>query len=229
MSDEPKDREANDDERGDGTEPKEGEPPMRVCPVCSAQMQTSSDTCPHCGASYIRSRSMRARRRVGAWSKRRKAITLGVIAALVGGLVGAGVIVKVNHDNQVAREHREQQEHREQIAQANKEERELLAEEKEEQEVEESLELVELEFEQEELEKAITKDATEKTEEGLLEGPILKTECEPEGGELDPHAAAQHFDCLAVDTVEGGYSEGYRYEGTYNYAKGVYSWRLGGE
>lgn len=210
-----------------------GEPPVRVCPNCSAQAQTFDDNCPYCGHTYIRSPGMRAKRWFGSWSRRRKIITVGIIVVLLGGGIAAGAIIKTNHDNQVAQEKREEQEHREQVAEEKRqEERELVQEEQEQQELEEGeeeLEKIGLEINQEELEKAIAKDAGEKVDEGLLEGPILRGECEPEGGELKVGVAAQNFHCMAVTDEEGGYYEGYRYSATYNYAEGEFSWRLGGE
>ena len=201
--------------------------PVRVCPNCSAQTQTFSDTCPHCGASFIRSRRMRARRRFSAWSKTRKIVVLGMIAVLIGVAIGAGVIIKVNHDNQVAQQHKEEQE----LAEEKREERaeeEKLADE--ELESEEELERLEAKYGREsvvELQEAITNDANSEAEEGFSEY-VSETTCEAEGGEVDTTLAAQNFDCLAVTTEEGSTQEGYRYTGTINYAKGSFSWRFGG-
>lgn len=214
------------------------EPPIRVCPNCSAQSKTDSDTCPHCGASFIRSRRMRTRRRISGWSRRRKRLTLAAVAVLIGGAIAAGVIVKVNHDNAVAAEHREEQEEREAIAAAKKAKeateariaREELAEQREEEKLERQLAKLETEYGKEivkELESAITDSANEEAEEGFSE-PVTGTDCEANGGRINTTLAAQNFRCIAITGEEGGYENGYRYTGTINYKAGNLSWHLGG-
>lgn len=212
---------------GSGVPDKKGEAPIRVCPNCSAQSQTSADNCPYCGASFIRSRGRRFRRRIGGWSKRRKATVLVLLAALVGTGITVAVIAKVNHDNAVAEKHQEEQEQREQAQKEKAEEEELVAEEVE---AEEELERIEVKYGREsvqELEDAITKDANGEAEEGISEY-VSETSCEAEGGRIDTSRTAQNFSCLAVTSEGGGVQEGYRYSGTINYANGTLSWRLGG-
>ena len=97
-------------------ETPKGDPPIRVCPSCSAQSQTFSDNCPHCGASFIRSRTRRAKKKVGGWTRGRKVAALTALAVIVGIAVAIGVIVKVNHDNQVAQRHTEEREAQEAAA-----------------------------------------------------------------------------------------------------------------
>jgi hypothetical protein len=216
--------------QGSEPEPDAGEPkeaPIRVCPNCSAQSQTFADTCPHCGASFIRRRTLRAKKRFGRMSKRNKIIVAGIILGLLIGGVTAGVIAKVNHDNQVAQQHKEEQE----LAQERHEEKveeEKVAEEK--LESEEELERIEAKYGREsvvELQEAISNDANSEAEEGIGEY-VSETTCEAEGGEVDTSLTAQNFSCLAVTSEEGGIQEGYRYTGTINYVKGNLSWRLGG-
>jgi hypothetical protein len=225
MSDKPKEPDSeNKPDSGDAV-PKE--PPVRVCPNCSAQSKTFDDTCPHCGASFIRSRRLRAKKRVKGLSKRQKIAIGGVILGLLAGGITAGVIAKVNHDNQVAQEQKEEQEEHE-LAQQEKAEEEKLAEE--ELETEKELERIEAKYGREsveELEAAITEDANGEAEEGISEY-VSETSCEAEGGKVDTSLAAQNFSCLAVTSEEGGLQEGYRYTATINYAKGNFTWRLGG-
>jgi hypothetical protein len=219
------------DDRETGTEP-----PVRVCPNCSAQSKTSSDTCPHCGSSFIRSRRMRTRRRLGGWSRRRKVLTLGIIAAVLGVAVAAGIIIKTNHDNAVAAEHREEQEEREAIAAAKKaKEQAALRQEqelqREEEKDERELARIEAKYGKEsvsELETAITNSANEEAEEGFSE-TVSRTDCEAEGGKVDTSLTAQNFHCIAVTSEEGGLENGYRYTGTINYVQGNMTWRFGGE
>lgn len=204
-----------------------GEAPVRVCPACSAQSRTNADTCPHCGASLIRSRSLRMRKRLGGMSRRRKAIIAAVVSGLLIGGVAAGVIAKVDHDNKVAQEKQEAQEARELARQEAAEKAKEIREEEKAQRALAALE-VELGHEmQHELEDAITADANQEAEEGFSEY-VSDTRCEPEGGVIKASAAAQNFSCIAITDEEGSGYEGYRYTGTINYKKGEYSWRLGG-
>lgn len=225
MNDEPK--EPASESKPESEDGAAKEPPVRVCPNCSAQSQTFDDTCPHCGASFIRSRRLRAQKRIKGLSKRKKIVIGGVILGLLVGGITAGVIAKVNHDNQVDQQHKEEQEERE-LAQEEKAEEEKVAEE--ELETEEELERIEAKYGREsvkELEAAITKDANGEAEEGISEY-VSETVCEAEGGKVDTSLTAQNFSCLAITSEEGGVQEGYRYTSTINYAKGNFSWRLGG-
>lgn len=81
-----------------------------------------------------------------------------------------------------------------------------------------------------EMQKSITKDAKDKVSDGILDGPILYTSCDPLGGGStdDLTAITTTFSCLAVnkenddDTVSG-----YGFSATMNWTEGSYSWRLG--
>ena len=218
---------------GNGPEPI-GDPesekaPVRVCPSCSAQSQTNSGTCPHCGASFIRSRKLRAKKRIKGMSTRRKIVLLGVMLGLLVGGLAAGVMAKVAHDNRVAKESKEAEEARQLV---RKEVAEEAQEVREEEKAEAALERIEAKYGVEiksELEDAITEDANSEADEGFSEY-VSGTQCEPDGGTLDPSLAAQDFHCIAItDEEEGGLYEGYRYTATINYKKGEYSWHFGGE
>jgi len=81
------------------------------------------------------------------------------------------------------------------------------------------------------LERSVTKDARRDADDGLLDGPILRTECTPvAGGNVDD--VAEHtgdFSCMAVSRVNGdGTESGYRFSATVNYDASSYSWHLGG-
>lgn len=220
MTDKPDTPDSGDEFGKNDAEPQEA--PIRVCPNCSAQSQTRSDTCPHCGASFIRSRSMRAKKRIKGMSKRRKIVLLGIVAGLLLGGVAAGVIAKVNHDNQVAKENKEADEAREL---AHKEAAE-------EEKAEAEMQHIEAKYghaAQAELEEAITDDANSEAEEGFSES-VSETQCEPDGGVLRPNLAAQDFHCIAITNEESsGQYEGYRYSATINYKSGEFTWRFGGE
>lgn len=199
--------------------------PTRICPQCSAQSQASGDTCPYCGASLIRSRRLRIRRRVKGLPRRLKFGLLAVFAVLLIGGTATGILLKLNHDNAVAAQHKKEAAER---AQAEAEAREKQKRERAAQKAEETVARIEREDAVRQLETAITKDAEKHVGEEVLEGPILKTSCEPEGGELDVTAPSQDFSCMAVTSESEGQAEGYRYSATENFAKGNFTWRLGG-
>jgi uncharacterized membrane protein YdbT with pleckstrin-like domain len=170
---------------------------------------------------------LRAKKRIAGLSKRNKIVVGGVVLGLLVGGIVAGAIVKVNHDNQVAQQQEEEEKERER-AQEEKAEEEELADE--ELETEEELERIEAEYGREsveELEGAITDDANGEAEEGISDY-VSETVCEAEGGTVDTSLVAQNFSCLAVTSEEGEFQEGYRYSATINYAKGTFTWRLGG-
>ena len=79
------------------------------------------------------------------------------------------------------------------------------------------------------LEKSVTQDAQSTSEESfsIIEGPILGTQCDPEGGVIDVTARTQSLDCLAItEYLPGGQIEGYRYSATVDYGDFSYRWRL---
>ena len=81
------------------------------------------------------------------------------------------------------------------------------------------------------LQTSVTKDAKKDVADGVLTGPILRTECTPVGGgNSDPLAAhTGKWDCTAVtkDDLDAGTSEGYSFSATVNYDDASYSWHLG--
>lgn len=162
-------------------------------------------------------------------SKPRKIVLLGVLIGLLMGGMAAAVIAKVDHDNAVAKENREAEEAR-QLAQEEKAEE--AQELREEAKAEAALERLQVKLGTEmkgELEDAITEDANSEAEEGISEY-VSGTQCEPDGGVMEPTLAAQDFHCIAItEEEESGLYEGYRYSATINYKEGEYSWRFGGE
>ncbi|MQW75307.1 DUF2510 domain-containing protein [Nocardioides sp. dk4132] len=198
-------------------------PPTKVCPKCSVQTHTSGDFCPHCGARYVR----RRRPELG-----RKAI-IGIVAAAVVLLgIGGGIVWKVQHD-------REQERNAE--AAALEAERETAAREREEKaeaEREAAEEAAALETAEravrtsiiKQMQQSITKDAKEKVSEGVLEGPIYYTNCDPLGGGSvdDLTALTTTFECLAVnEKLDGGQVRGWVFSSTVNWDEGSWSWHLG--
>jgi hypothetical protein len=199
------------------------EPPLKICPVCSTQSRTTADECPNCGASFIRNRTVRMRRRFSGMPKRRRRIMLiGLAVVLIAG-IGTAVGLKINHDNDVAAE---------KAADRKAAEEEAKAKEDEAQKTQEAQdnELAIRKLLVGELEKQVTKDAAGSASDGVLDGPILRTQCDPEGGVVDPAAVSQAFSCLAITSEDAnGLAEGYRYTANANYQNYSYSWRLGGD
>ena len=77
------------------------------------------------------------------------------------------------------------------------------------------------------IEKGITKEARQKVANGDLQGPILRTDCEPSGGAIDIESAGQELSCVAIrEPNSGGAPMGYRYLAKADYKEFTYSWRL---
>jgi type II secretory pathway pseudopilin PulG len=192
---------------------------VRVCPKCSAQGLTSGDHCPHCGASYTRRKG-----RIRGASRRAKLIVGGVIALLLIGGAVTGVLLKVQHDNNVAAKHKQQQQQAQQKAAAQAQAQQAIDQANQEKRALRAGIVTSLQD-------SVTKDAKKNVDQGLLTGPITSTSCTPVGGgstdDLTAHTG--NFTCIAVNKANSdGSSEGYRYSATVNYDDGSYTWHLGG-
>jgi hypothetical protein len=201
------------------------EAPKRVCPSCSTQSQVVGDYCPHCGASYLTKRPGRKRRR---WARRILAIVI-LLVVVAGG--GAAYAIKHNHDQKV------QAQHRAEVA-AAKRRRARAEEEAQAAAAAAARRRAEIRIKKalrrsliKSLEASVTKDAEKDVADGLLTGPILRTECTPVGGgNSDPLAAhTGNWSCTAVtkDDLAAGTSEGYAFSATVNYDDASYTWHLG--
>ena len=203
---------------------EQGEAPVRVCPVCSAQSQTFAETCPHCGSSFIRARRVRARRRLGGMSL---AARVGMVATVVLiplalGAVAWAVTTADDRQSQADNLAAVELERREEAEAARAAERKREADQAERQ-------LRSLLVK--DLEESITKDAQQQSEKpyAFINGPILATQCDPDGGQIDIDTIAQDFNCLAIRRYNGdGTISGYRYSATVNYKTYRYTWRYGG-
>lgn len=203
-------------------------PPAKVCPACSVIEHTRGAFCPHCGTPYDRTRR---RRRP---SRRVTLVVLALLVLLAGGGVATAMIVQ--HDNDVKAQHareararrQAQERHRAALAQAAADRaadaarRAREAKDDGERQIRRSL--------VNELRKAITKDARGRVSDGLLEGPIYGTQCDPIGGgnasNLDAHTG--RYSCLAYNTKnDDGTIEGYGFSATVNFDKFTYQWHLG--
>lgn len=199
--------------------------PTRVCRHCSTQSQTDGEFCPHCGKSFTR-----RRRRLG---RRARLVLVGILVLLVGG-GGTAVGLKAKHDSDVKAKREQEQRTAARIAAAEKaeqrerEERERREEERKQEALDDIERASRRELEKG-LRRAVTKHAREYVGEGLLEGPILKSVCDPVGGGRDDlEAKTGKYECMAVNEERGdGTYRGYSYNATINYDKFTYSWKLG--
>jgi hypothetical protein len=195
-------------------------PPTRVCAKCSVQTQTSGEYCPHCGNSYV------ARRR-----KLSRKVVVAIVASVVAALVLAGgaataITMKAEHDRETAAAERRE------AAQAADEQAEAARQER--QEAKAAAEQVERDARAQlirQMQKSITKDAKERVDDGVLEGPIYYTTCDPLGGGSvdDMTALTTTFECLAVnEKLDGGQVRGWAFSATANWDEGSWTWQLGG-
>ncbi|MFN2617629.1 MAG: hypothetical protein ABR581_10985 [Thermoleophilaceae bacterium] len=185
--------------------------PVRVCRKCSVQTRTFSDRCPNCGASYVRG--------LARLPGRTKALLLAVPILILLAAAGAGVALKIRHDNDVKKHKRERAKR-----ERERRDRARLKRRRDELTISIRTDLVK------ELESAVTKDARKTVADGLLDGPVLRSSCDPlSGGPKDLAAHRGRFECLAINkTNDDGSYEGYRYSASIDYDSGTYRWRLGG-
>lgn len=186
--------------------------PTRTCRRCSTTTSVPGDFCPSCGTSFVR----RSRR-----PSRRTVIVATVVAVLVGA-GAAGLLVKQHADQQTADRAAAASERldRQRAGDAAAAQVEADAAERSAR-----ADLVEA------LQDEVTKDAKEKVDDDLLEGPILYSSCTATGGGStdDLTALTGTFECLAVNEENAdGTASGYRYSGTADWGSGSYTWRLGG-
>jgi hypothetical protein len=152
------------------------------------------------------------------------ALAVALVLLLAGGGT-AGVLVKRHHDDQVAaaKQAREDalQRERDQAAQR-------AADKKQAQGVERGLRKDTVKS----LEHSVTKDAEGDVTTGLIDGPVLETQCEPTGGANaldDLTVTTGEFTCLAAtDYKADGTMTGYRYTANVNFKDGTYTWHFGG-
>jgi predicted nucleic acid-binding Zn ribbon protein len=190
------------------------EAPTRLCPHCSALSETVGDFCPHCGASFLR----RSRRLT-----RRASIIVATVLVLL--LVGGGVTalaIKHNHDAA----------HKRAVAAALAARNAKLAAQNAAaaaKRAETAAQIASRHAAEREMQASITKWARKQVAEGTLDGPILRSTCDPVGGGSENLAEITvKYDCLAItnDNTDGT-SEGYGVHATMDFNTGEYQWGLG--
>jgi len=197
--------------------------PTKVCRHCSVQSETTGEYCPHCGRPYTK----------GARSKSMQWVAVSVLAALVvAGATTGALVLKGRHDHAVhlqavaaqrkaAAEAAAKAQAARQAAAAKRAAAKRAADQRERQQRHQAVRY---------MEKTITKDAQKDVDSGLLDGPILRTTCDPLGGGStdDLTALTTTFSCLAVNKKNNdGTVSGYAYSATMNWTKGSFSWHLG--
>jgi hypothetical protein len=199
---------------GIGSDPHPTEQmPVKVCPRCSVQSQTTGNFCPQCAAPYS---GPQPRRKIS------KRIVVGVVAALVVAGSATGLALKVSHDNQVTTQ-------RVAAADAAQAKADADAAAAAAKKAADDQTRVERKAQVSELEAAILKDAKERVKSQTLTGPILSASCTPLGGGSadDLTALTGTFECIAVNkTNADGTASGYRFSATINWNKD-YTWHLG--
>lgn len=186
---------------------------VRVCRACSAQVATSGDSCPACGKSYIRK----------PVSKRAVLVAAAVVAILLIGGASGFVVKKHRADVKAEEVAAAAASAATDAEKAQKAEADAAA-------AEDDAARAERKAAVKDMQKSITKDARKNAADGVLDGPILYTSCDPLGGGStdDLTAITTTFSCLAVnkenddDTVSG-----YGFSATMNWTEGSYSWHLG--
>ena len=195
-------------------------PPVRVCRKCAVQSHTTEARCPNCGASYLRGLRRFQRRRT-------RVLVVAVPVLVLLSSAAAGAYLKIEHDADV----RERREAAEQRARDEAEAREQAKQDEAEQQAAlDELEIETRESAVKELEQNIESDAEENVAEGILDGPILETQCDATTGAPEELETTRgEFDCLAAnERSDDGTIEGYRYSGSIDYESGELRWRLGG-
>lgn len=170
-----------------------------------------------------------ARRRRLRRPRRRRVVVAGLLVLLGG--VGGGIALQRAHDRDV-RERRETRE-REERATAAREARERSAREaerraREEQEQTEKLEIAVRRDLILDLRKSVTADFRKRVSEGVLDGPILGTTCDPVSGGADELGESTGtFNCLvATERTSADGRRGYPVDATVNYTRFSYTWQL---
>lgn len=208
-------------ESGASEDPAADEPdtPTRVCPSCSTIVQTAGNYCPQCGHSYTKEPRLSKRFRI--------VLVAGLLIVLLGG-AGAAIAIKNHQDEESKKKHEAAL-----VAARVKRERaeEAQRESEDEQKQKREAEERERRAEEKELEKAVETDAKKLVTEETLSEPILGASCSPASGgsSSELNSSTGSYNCIAITKHESGSeTSGYRFSGTIDFAKGSFTYHLGG-
>lgn len=156
---------------------------------------------------------------------------VGIVALLLVGGAGAGVAAKVRSDRATVAA-KEAAEAKAAVEAKRKAEKEAAAERAAEaKRAAEEAERSERERLIKQMQKSIAKDARADADDGMLDGPIFYTSCDPLGGGSvdDLTVLTTTFECIAAnEKFDDGGARGYVYSATMNWDEYSWTWRLGG-
>jgi hypothetical protein len=156
-----------------------------------------------------------------------------VLAIVLLGGGGTAAAIKANRDNDAKIERQQKIDEAARIARERREGEQAAERERtRKRNAQRALDQLELQGRKDlerSLEKAIKKDALERVSEGILDGPILNTSCDPVGGGRDDLTSRTgKYECIAATELhDDGSSRGYSFHGTINYKEFSYTWALG--
>jgi hypothetical protein len=177
---------------------------MKTCPDCAEKVQDAAQKCRYCGYEFAS--DTRPPSTPPKSGKPRSIVTVAAVLLVAGAVVATGFATGVvgpasdggggRSDEDAERAQRERDRAR---GERLLEQRAVF-----------------------QLEEAITEDAQDTVEEGLLPGPaIQRTQCQPTG---EDSGQVQNYDCLAVNEESGGTLSGYGYDASIN--GGTLRWEL---
>jgi hypothetical protein len=213
----------SDEEEGpqgpDDTGPHTVEAPTRVCPHCATLSQTAGDYCPQCGKPFAKQ---------PRFSKRARIAIIAAVLVLIAGGAGAAIAIKHHEDEETKKKHLAALAH---VRAEKKRSEEARREAEDEQKAKRDSEEAERRSVEKELEHAVEKYAKKLVSEETLSEPILGASCSPVSGgsSVELSSSAGTYSCMAITKREaGGERSGYRFEGTIDFSKGSFTYRLGG-
>lgn len=194
--------------------------PTRLCPHCAALSHTAGDFCPYCGGRF----SAQGGGGSSRMSTRVKVIAGCLVPLLVLGGAGVAVAIKLHHDSQVTAQHSR-------AAAAAKQREQQLQQQQQVQQTQRATKISARQDAETQLQTAITKDATDKANQGVLtSGPAQSTSCTGVSGGSSQSLSESTgtYNCIAVyQTASDGTQSGYRYSGTIDFDTGSMTWQLG--
>ena len=170
------------------------------------------------------------RRRIG---KRGKIAIVAVLVVGIGGGGGTAMALQAKADREAAAERKalalKKEREQEKREAAEKRAANAAREAEELQKIEDDIEIEMRKSIVRSLRASVTKDFKGRVNDGILDGPILSTSCDPiEGGVDELDEKTGKYECLVATEKTGTGVRGYPVDATVNYTKGSYTWQLSG-